>query len=66
MNKDEFPVVIVMLGIGFLLVLAVLLFGLFGAGTVRTVHGGGGCNNAPLVNGQTPYPCISTAPAQGG
>jgi hypothetical protein len=60
MHKDEFTVVLVAVGIGLLLLVAIPIVLLAGA-HVTTVHYSGGCNNIPLVNGQPASPCIITS-----
>jgi hypothetical protein len=61
MHKDEFVVVMVVIGIAVLVMLLALSLVAFGAVHVSTVHSGG-CNHVPLVNGQPAYPCTNTPP----
>lgn len=61
MNKDEFPIAMLVVGIGVLLLLVVFSFVLFTAVHVGSVHSGG-CTNIPLVNGQPAYRCNALTP----
>lgn len=60
MHKDEFTVVLVVVGIGLLLLLAIPIV-LLASAHVVTVHTSSGCSNIPVVNGQPAHSCTFTA-----